>query len=202
MAAAIVEGIVQETGTFLAELAGAPRAWLVSPGDLAGDLSTGDLEEVHFLNSSSSTAACKVLAIDTISRPNRAKVELLDDGKVIVVPVLDEPEAERWSSCAQKNGGTAHEEAMVVGTNTTIYQDYDDAFDLAEDRLATFEAVRCAASAAPQAKERSSKLFQDLRKSLTQEFQYLGEDLCNLAVGAANVAAVGSRVLFPAVKTS
>eukprot|EP00443_Scrippsiella_acuminata_P079921 CAMPEP_0115507764 /NCGR_PEP_ID=MMETSP0271-20121206/71914_1 /TAXON_ID=71861 /ORGANISM="Scrippsiella trochoidea, Strain CCMP3099" /LENGTH=187 /DNA_ID=CAMNT_0002937405 /DNA_START=32 /DNA_END=592 /DNA_ORIENTATION=+ len=152
MATAIVEGIVQETGTFLAELAGAPRAWLVSPGDLAGDLSAGDAEELQFLNSSS-TAACTVLAIDTISRPNRAKVELVDSRKVMVVPVLDEAEAARWGShrSTQKEvEGHADETAMVVGAKTTIYQDFDDAFDLAEDRLAASEAARLAAAAPAQ----------------------------------------------------
>eukprot|EP00930_Biecheleria_cincta_P045218 TRINITY_DN3116_c2_g1_i1.p1 TRINITY_DN3116_c2_g1~~TRINITY_DN3116_c2_g1_i1.p1 ORF type:complete len:229 (+),score=65.60 TRINITY_DN3116_c2_g1_i1:59-745(+) len=228
MAAAIVEGIVQEAGTFLAELAGAPRAWLVSPGELAGDLSAGDLEELHFL-SSSSTAACKVLAIDTISRPNRAKVELMDAGlvgKIMVVPVLDDAEAARWSSSAQEEGHPEDETAMVDGKNMTIYQDYDDAFDLAADRLAASDAERCAATAAPQAEataplpaesadpgtagaalavpleESSSKLFRDLRKGLSQEFEYFGEDLRNLAAGAADVAAVGTRALFPAVKAA
>lgn len=226
MAAVIVEGIVQEASTFLAELAGAPREWLVSPGDLAGDLSAGDLEELHFLKLSS-TAACKVLAIDTISRPNRAKVELIDGGKIMVVPVLEEAEAARWSSHAQEDEEEEHEIQMVDGKNMTIYQDFDDAFDLAEDRLATSETVRCAAAAARQAeavvpppagsaadpataevasagplKESSSRLLQNIRKDLTQGFGYLGEDLRYLAAGAADAAAVGGRALFPAVKAA
>lgn len=213
---------MQETGTFLAELAGAPRAWLVSPGDLAGDLSVGDLEELHFLNFSS-TAACKVLAIDTISRPNRAKVELTDDTdaaeKIMVVPVLDEAEAARWSSLANKEC-PVDETAMVDGKDMTIYQDFDDAFHLAEDRLATSDSVRQAevveppptkSAADPAAagvalvvplKESSSRLLRDLRKGLTQEFGYLGEDLRVLAAGAADVAAVGTRALFQEVKAA
>eukprot|EP00443_Scrippsiella_acuminata_P072958 CAMPEP_0115442232 /NCGR_PEP_ID=MMETSP0271-20121206/37238_1 /TAXON_ID=71861 /ORGANISM="Scrippsiella trochoidea, Strain CCMP3099" /LENGTH=215 /DNA_ID=CAMNT_0002868053 /DNA_START=32 /DNA_END=676 /DNA_ORIENTATION=- len=215
MVAAIVEGIVQGTGTFLAELVGAPRAWLVSPGDMAGDLSAGDLEELQFLNSSS-TVACTVLAIDTISRPNRAKVELVDSSEVMVVPVLDEVEAARWSShrSAQKEvEGHVDETAMVVGAKTTVYQDFDDAFDIAEDRLAALEAAplpaeedidpaTAAVAPAGSLSESGGKLLRDLREGLTQEFRDLGEDLCDLAAGAADVAAVGARVLLPSVKAA
>jgi len=91
------------------------KGYISSPGDLAGGIEAGDLEELELGNDE--RVGVKVLAVDTISVPHRARVERVDTGEVLVVPILDR-ELERQQS-----------EAVVLDTaNTTVYQDYEDAF--------------------------------------------------------------------------
>jgi len=196
MVAGLVGGIVQEAGSWLAGL-GAPTAWIVCPGDAAGGVAVGDLEELQFFNSSSSVAV-RVLAVDTISTPNRAKVELVNGGKVMIVPVVEQEQVARWVAESPNRhdcegddedgevGPGTSAVAMMNGRKTTIYQDYEDAFQT--DALQAL-AVPSAAQRDDEASSHggiSPDLLYDLKKDLTEEFRCLGSDLAELAQGAAS----------------
>jgi len=134
MAASVV---MQDVAAWLKGVAGAlaPQAYVVSPGDAAGGMEVGDLEELTL--SSGEIKQVKVIAVDTISYPPRVKVNMMDaegqtTDEILVVPVLQQEDAQRI-----KKG----EKVMVDHGKTTVYQDYEDAFSLHNDNRNGFQAI-------------------------------------------------------------
>lgn len=143
MAASVV---MQDVAAWLKGVAGAiaPQAYVVSPGDAAGGMEVGDLEELTL--SSGEIKPVKVIAVDTISYPPRVKVKMVDDegqttDEILVVPVLNEEDAERIQHQGKK--------VMVDHGQTTVYQDYEDSFNLHNDVGNGFQAIHSEGESEP-----------------------------------------------------
>jgi hypothetical protein len=120
-----VTSLVAGAGRVLADLGVAHKACLVLDGDAAGGIDVGDLEELRLAGGE--PLPVRVLAIDTISRPGRAKVERLDTGEVLTVPMFEADEVPSWIASEVEKAGN---DVVVDSQQTTIYQDYEDAFSL------------------------------------------------------------------------
>mmetsp|Transcript_120225 Transcript_120225/g.347449 ORF Transcript_120225/g.347449 Transcript_120225/m.347449 type:complete len:235 (+) Transcript_120225:107-811(+) len=206
MVASIVEGLFQDASSWLLRL-DAPAAWLVQQDDdLTGGIGVGDLEELQFSDSSTG-AAVRVTAVDTISVPNRAKVEVVRTGEVMVVPVVDAEVSRRWTS--GRPSAEVHDGEAVDAAQTTIYQDYEDAFELAEERTVGAEVLRVdgdeaaeepATASAMKASDSGGDFVQRLSEGIQSEweatiedFRFLGEDILQLASGAKELLKGGAQ---------
>mmetsp|Transcript_112535 Transcript_112535/g.218056 ORF Transcript_112535/g.218056 Transcript_112535/m.218056 type:complete len:278 (+) Transcript_112535:143-976(+) len=127
--AASVESIMQDVAAWLKGVAGAmaPKTFIVAPGDAAGGIEVGDLEELT--TGSGEVKPVRVIAVDTISYPPRVRVNMVDaegqtTDEILVVPVLQQEDVERIQHGSK---------VMVDAGKTTVYQDYEDAFTLHND---------------------------------------------------------------------
>mmetsp|Transcript_86843 Transcript_86843/g.202134 ORF Transcript_86843/g.202134 Transcript_86843/m.202134 type:complete len:235 (+) Transcript_86843:50-754(+) len=205
-------GLVQDANSWITGLTGR-SAYLVAPGDAAGGVEAGDLEELRLANGE--VQAVKVLAIDTISSPPRARVVRLDNEEVLVVPVSLQEEV------AVAGGTSVQDRIMVDAGNTTVYQDYEDAFTLSPGTAGERESVEAEAGAVclPAAAEREADaeedgafpddglggVLRDIRQELqatVDDFRSKGAvgalrdaalDACEVVGSAANVAAGTAR---------
>mmetsp|Transcript_4452 Transcript_4452/g.10325 ORF Transcript_4452/g.10325 Transcript_4452/m.10325 type:complete len:225 (-) Transcript_4452:149-823(-) len=180
------------------------EAYIECPGDIAGGISVGDVEEVQLGNGSSCVA--RVLAVDTISTPHRARVERVDNGKIMVVPILErqassDVDSEEPVSDADGEGG-----AMLDTSNTTVYQDYEDAFVVAHSDAA---AVSRQNSKAEEVGNQEASLLNELKdewNATVQDFREKGAartlwdgalEAVDLVGDAADVAVDSFRSLLP-----
>jgi len=199
--AASVEATLQDVAAWLKGVAGAlaPRTYIVAPGDAAGGIEVGDLEELTL--GSGEVKPVKVMAIDTISYPPRAKVSIVDaegqtTDEILVVPVLQEKDVERTPAWALRNN------VMVDAGKTTVYQDYEDAFTLHHKLEDGVEAMRLADDSdrssdvpddAPPLQKRISgaEVGQAILHGVSQEWQLTVQDVREKgAVGALRDAAL------------
>merc|ERR1712224_460025 len=74
----------------------------------------GDLEELRLPDGVSETTV-RILAIDTISVPCRARVKRMDSGEVLVVQMLPKDEGR----CAEGGGAGAAEEQQQSSSSTS-----------------------------------------------------------------------------------
>jgi len=201
-AAALVEGIVQDAGTWLAELAGLPTAWLVSPGDAAGGVEVGDLEELMLVatdGGGTTSTAVRVLAVDTISQPNRARVEIVATGKVLVVPILEQSQVDGWAAPlatqtedSQRGAETSRPGELDGGcldaTQTTVYQDFEDAFDMASQKAQAQPPV--AQPTVP--KSSGTGMLDELTRGIKEEWRATIKDVQHVG------AELGASLQLPA----
>lgn len=206
MAPTLVGGIVQEAGSWLSGLALPQPPFLVAPGDAAGGVEVGDREELQLRGGE--TRAVKVLAVDTISHPPRAKVECLATKEVLTVPVYQQEEV---GQLAEEVGQLAvEEESMVNAGKTTVYQDYEDNFSLAH----ATSPERCPPKGREdrgegddESRDGLAVVIEGLREeweATVQDFQQKGAvgalrdaalDACDVMGSVANVAAGTARAL-------
>lgn len=199
MAPTLVGGIVQEAGSWLAGLAAPQPPFLVAPGDAAGGVEVGDREELHLKGGE--TIAVKVLAVDTISTPPRAKVLCLDTQEALTVPVYQEEEVRRYEE---------EEGLMVDAGQTTVYQDYEDAFNLAHaaaveaEQREPLERQRVEGGEEQEALTAVLEGIRDEWRATVQDFQEKGAvgalrdaalDACDVVGSVANAAAGTARAL-------
>jgi len=197
--AASVECIMQDVAAWLKGVAGAlaPQAYIVAPGDAAGGVEVGDLEELTL--DSGEVKPVKVIAVDTISYPQRVRVNMVDSegqttDKILVVPVIQQKDAERIKH------GT---KVMVDANKTTVYQDYEDAFTLHSDVGDGDKAIHSADEIQPAdecdhdnehpIKKRTSgtEVGQAILQGVSQEIQLTVQDVREKgAVGALRDAAL------------
>jgi len=198
--AASVECIMQDVAAWLKGVAGAlaPQAYIVAPGDAAGGVEVGDLEELTL--DSGEVKPVKVIAVDTISYPPRVKVNMVDSqgqttDKILVVPVIQQKDAERI------NHGT---KVMVDAIQTTVYQDYEDAFTLHNDVGDGDKAIHSADESQPAdecdhgdehpiitKRTSGTKVGQAILQGVSQEIQLTVQDVREKgAVGALRDAAL------------
>lgn len=167
--AASVESIMQDVAAWLKGVAGAmaPKTFIVAPGDAAGGIEVGDLEELT--TGSGEIKPVKVIAVDTISYPPRVRVNMVDaegqtTDEILVVPVLQQKDVERI-----KHGN----KVMVDAGKTTVYQDYEDAFTLHNDgvqeRQLTDESDRTV-DAPTQKRTSGAEVGQAILQGVSQEW--------------------------------
>jgi len=113
-----IEEVTSVAASLLGGL-GKGRAYLAQ----SADIEVGGFEELRLAEGGSVLA--KVLGIDTISQPNRARVERVDTGEVITVPIMEQENAPS-SATTQKFGGGG--KTLLDSRTTTIFQDYEDSF--------------------------------------------------------------------------
>jgi len=206
MAPTLVEGIVEEAGAWFAGLAAPRPPFLVAPGDAAGGVEAGDLEELRL--GGGEVRAVKVLAVDTISMPPRAKIVCLDSQEVLTVPVYHREEVERVAPEEQ--------DVAVDSGQTTVYQDYEDAFSLAREVPATerLSLSQPLEQGGQSRDDRLSVMFQGLREewnATVEDFREKGAvgalrdaalDACDVVGSVANVAAGTARAFAEGAMSS
>mmetsp|Transcript_52842 Transcript_52842/g.153755 ORF Transcript_52842/g.153755 Transcript_52842/m.153755 type:complete len:218 (-) Transcript_52842:8-661(-) len=208
MAPATVGGIVQEAGAWLACLAGPRPPFLVAPGDAAGDVEAGDLEELQL--GEGGTRAVKVLAVDTISDPPRARVLCLDTDEKLTVPVY------LWKQVVQEDQAPVEEDLTVVDAGqTTVYQDYEDAFSLAREAPVERRLTRVSDQRDDKLEEEGlTSVIRGVREEINatvQDFREKGAvgalrdaalDACDVVGCVANVAAGTARAFAEGARST
>lgn len=180
-----------------------------------GTVEVGEVAEITSLSNQEQKCTVRVLAMDTISRPRRAKVESVQDGTVFMVVLKTAGDDDADAHAVDADVG----DCMLSHEATTVYQDYEDALDAANGAQPPGAAARsepvagrspgaappalaalgaalsgAAAGAGEGAKggaERVVETAKSLSKSLTKELQNTVEDFKEKgAVGALRDAAL------------